>query len=241
VKRYAWMPLLAALLSCNEVGFDAVLIRPIYSYVDGCAAVKVSGHGFAADTTVSVSMPDAGGSPVVVPLDGIVAAKDDPNVEDERLRALNEGFYVTGVMPPAPNGASGYASIIVKSGGLTDTLEDAYYYVACPADGYLESIDPADAIKNGSDVSLTGCNLDAGTMSVQLVDENGQPVGEPIALVSDCGTAQVHFTAPNLSEGSYYVTLVAGDGNLLAGEPCSSQDSATYYCTDFPITFGGAK
>ena len=241
MKRYAWVPLVAGLASCNQVGFDLVSIKPIYSYVEGCAAVKVAGHGFADDLKVTVSMPDAAGSAVEADLENLVLAKDDPAVEDPRLKELNAGFYVLGTMPAAPVGTSGYADITVTSGGETGTLPEAYYYVACPADGYVEGYGPSTGLTAGTSVSLEGCNLNGETMKVQLVDGAGVPAGEPVAIVSDCRTAAVHFDAPALADGDYYVTITDLDGNLLAGTPCSSQDSATYYCTDFPVSYGGAK
>ncbi len=241
MRTYAWMPLAAALVSCNKVGFDAVSISPIYSYVEGCNAVRVSGHGFAEDISVTVSMPDASGVAVTADLESLVLAKDDPAVTDPDLKALNVGFYVLGVMPGAPAGTSGYADINVTSDGVTASLPQAYYYVACPADALVEGYGPSSGVTAGSDVSLQGCNLDAATMQVQLLDETGAPVGQQVPLVSDCRTAAVHFAAPAQPDGTYYVTLVDAKGNVLAGEPCGLQDSATYYCTDYPITYGGAK
>jgi hypothetical protein len=242
VKTLTWVPLLAVLAGCNKLGFDAVSIKPIYSYAEGCAQVKVAGHGFPDEVKVAITQPDVAGVDVVVELEDPVLAKDDPAVEDPRLRELNAGFYVTGIMPAAPAGTTGYASVVVTAGDESETLEDAYYYVACPAAlGYLEGYTPSSGLKTGTPVALTGCNLDAEQVRVQIVDADGQPVGEPIALVSDCRSAEVHFETPELPTGDYYLTLVDAKGNLLAGEPCSSQDSATYYCTDFPISFGGAK
>ncbi len=241
MKRYTWVPLAAALVSCNKVGFDAVSISPIYSYVEGCNQVRVSGHSFADDVSVVVSMPDAGGNDVTVDLESPVLAKDDPAVTDERLKALNAGFYLLGVMPASPLGTSGYADIVVTSGGVSETLAQAYYYVACPADALVEGYGPSSGVTSGTDIALEGCNLNPDTVSVQMLDETGVPAGTPVPLVSDCRSAQVHFAAPSLADGTYYATLVDAKGNILAGEPCGLQDSATYYCTDYPITYGGAK
>lgn len=241
MKRVIWVPLLAALVSCNTVGFDAVSISPIYGWVDGCNQVKVSGTAFGDDLAVSITMPDASGVDVSAELGGLVHAGDDPSVTDERIKALNVGFYVLGTMPASPVASKGYASVVVTSGDQTATLDEAYYYVACPADGYLEYADPVSAIASGTPITLGGCSLDASRMMVQLVDTTGAPAGAPASLTSSCGTATVSFAAPSVPDGDYYITIVDTKGNLLWGEPCGIQDSATYYCTDFPITYGGAK
>lgn len=241
MKKTIWVPLAAALVSCNKVGFDAVSISPIYGWVDGCNQVRVSGHGFGDDVKVAVSMPDASGVDILADLSNLVLAKDDPAVTDQRLKDLNAGFYVLGTMPAAPSATNGYASIVVTSGDQTDTLDEAFYYVACPTSGYVEGYGPSSGLTAGTDVALSGCSLDAGTMMVQLLDSTGAPAGQPAPLTSDCGTAEVHFAAPSVPDGDYYITVVDTKGNLLWGEPCGIQDSATYYCSDFPVTYGGAK
>lgn len=262
MKRYAWLPLTAALVSCNKVGFDAVSIRPIYSYVDGCGSVKISGTGFTTATTAVVSMLDAAEVEVTAPITDIIQAVDDPALDAEaevastdadgvvdqnqkaatlqRFKDLNAGYYILGTMPAAPAASNGYASILVTQGDTTITLEEAYYYVACPGAPYVESYGPGSAAA-GSEVSLGGCGIDPATMSVQLLDSAGAPAGSVATLSSDCGAASAHFTLPTVADGEYYITVVDADGVILAGDPCGLQDSATYYCTDYPITVGGAK
>lgn|GEM_PF-2133875 len=239
MKRIPWLALLAVSASCNTSGFNAVGISPIYGWADGCTDVKVSGSGFGEDVAVALDMGGAS-----APLENLLAAKDDPTLDD-RLKALNEGFYVLGRTPAAPAGASGYADVVVTTGDASDTIVGGYYYVACPAPGYIEASGPSDGLTAGTPISIAGCGLDTTTLFAQLVDTNGALAGPAVALESDCGTAQVHFAAPDVPAGSYYLSLVDSAGTVVSGGPCplpDSGDTAYYsYCYEFPLTYGGAK
>lgn len=241
MKTFCWLPLAALLVSCNTAAFNAVGISPIYGWADGCTDVKVSGSGFDEDIAVTLDM--GGGASAA--LDSLVHAVDDPAL-DARLQALEEGYYVLGRTPAAPTGTNGFADVVVTSGGETDTVVGAFYYVACPAPGYIEASGPSEGLTAGTQVAIAGCGLDTTALRAQLVDASGQPAGDAVALQSDCGTAQVHFAAPDLPAGSYYLALVDSGGTIVSGGPCPVPDTGdtgytSSYCYEFPLTYGGAK
>lgn len=209
--------------SCSNLPLDAVSIRPIYGWVDGCTDVKVSGHGFDDDISVKL-----GGQA----LEGLT-------LPDPEANPLDVGYVVYGVTPPASE--AGYADLEVTSGGETDTVKDAFYYVACPADPYVEAAS-TDTAAAGDTIVLSGCNLDASAYQVQVG-------GETVALSSECGTATVSFTAPDLDDGCYYVHMVDASGNVLDGcgaDTCGGYDTgdtgAAMACDGLPtLTYGGAR
>ena len=222
--------MLLSLVSCNQSGFDAVSIRPIYGWVDGCNTVSVTGRGFGDD--ISVTIGDQ-------PLGNLQLPPKEDTIQS------NYGYLVTGVMPASLNG-KGYADVTVTTGGKTDVItgSGAYYYVECPQPGYIETVSPADGVAAGTEITLTGCSIDTANMMVQLVDSTLEPVGSSQALTTVCGTAQVKFTAPAVpTDGTYFVEIVDLSGNVLSGAPCPPPDSAdtASSCSDFPIVYGSAQ
>ncbi len=219
----------AALLlgtSCSNTGFDAVAIRPIYGWVDGCTPVTVTGRGFGDDVEVYI------GDQKVSSLTG--AAEE-----------IDKGFLVNGVVPPSLIG-KGYQDVTVRTGGKEAVItgSGAYYYVDCPALGYLESYGPAEGLTAGTSVSLGGCGLDAAAVKVRILDSTGVAVGTDIAITSSCGTASASFVAPSVpADGQYYLSLVDADGNTLAGTPCPPPDTGdtAYACTDYKLVYGAAQ
>jgi len=219
---------LLLLIGCNTAGFDAVAISPIYGWVDGCSTVTISGHGFSEQATATV-----GGQSVT----GITLPE----------RALDKGYLFTATVPAAS--AAGYADVVVTDGDNTATItgSGAYYYVACPAVGYLESYGPSEGVTAGATVTITGCGFDAAAVRGQIVDAAGSPQGGAFALTSACGTASVSFEAPALADGTWYLELVDADGAVLSGAPCPPEDTATdtsdtgATCTDYPLTYGSAR
>lgn len=227
--RTAATLLSAALLlgtSCSNTTFDAVSIRPIYGWVDGCTPVTVTGRGFGDDVEVYIGDQK---------LSGLTGAAEE----------IDKGFLVNGIVPPSLLG-KGYQDVTVRTGGKEDVItgSGAYYYVECPALGYLESYGPAEGVAAGTSISLAGCGLDAAAIKVRLLDSTATPVGSDIAITSSCGTASASFVAPTVpADGEYYLTLVDADGNTLAGAPCPPPDTGdtAYACHDFKLIYGAAQ
>lgn len=213
------MLLLFTLFGC-DVGFDAVAISPIYGWEDGCTAVAITGHGFGADVAAKVG--ENAVTDVTLPTD-----------------ALTKGFRLDGIVPA---GTPGLHDVTVTSGGETSVITGTggYYYVACPARGWIDVVAAQGAA--GDTVEITGCSLDTG-LKMQLVDSTGTAVGDPAALTSACGTARVTFPVPAVADGSYYLTLVDDAGELVTGAICLPPDTADtgYSCTDYPFTVGAAR
>ncbi len=224
---------LLTLLACDR-GFDAVAITPIYGWVDGCNAVAVTGHGFGDDVSATL-----GGRPLEnpAPAQGL----------------LSKGFRLDGTVPAATQ--PGLVDVVVTSGGTTDTLTGSggYTYVACPQRAWVDAVDKASGL-GGDAVTFTGCNLDAA-VRVRLVRADGTPATAPdgttpapTALTSACGTARATFPVPAVTDGDYFVQLLAEDDVILAGELCVAADSgalsdsaATESCAPIPFTVGGSR
>lgn len=231
MKRILWLAPWTALLggSCNNAGFDAVSIRPIYGWAEGCGPVRVSGHGFGDDVTVSLGDGDV--ATMQVPLESPTVPSDE----------VNKGFYVEGVMPASPGGGGVYADVIVTTGGQTDVIEGAFYYVACPGVGYVEGLAPSEGLLGGETVSLSGCGLDAAGLQAWLVDGAGVPAHQsPLPLTSICRTASVSFTAPALPAGAYYLLLTDLEGNPVSGGAPDTGDTAAL-AHALVLSFGGAR
>ena len=232
------LSLWSALFACYDNGFAIVSTAPIYGCVDGCEAIRISGHGFSKDATATV-----GGNAVT----GI----------EWPARELDQGYFITGIMPASSNG-KGYADVVVKSGGESSTLTStaAYYYVECPGAGHVDYLSAQSNIAAGDVIEIHGCGLDVATQSVRIVDGKGTAVGADIPLTATCGTAVDTFTAPTVSAGGYYFELVDSAGEILSGAPCLAcdpdeicdDDPATCpdaealdtasSCSDFPLFFG---
>ncbi len=178
-----------ALLSCNanSIGFEVVSIRPIYGWVDGCNAVKVSGHGFEEGASVRV-----GGAE----LSDLTAPE----------LATDKGYQLFGTMPA---GEHGYADVVVtQPDGDASTLANGYYFVECPGAPYVESV--SEGVVAGDAVTLSGCGFDATNMFVQVED------GPSLPLTAGCGTATATFEAPDLPPDTVVsFKVVDADGNDL--------------------------
>lgn len=248
MNRLAVLLVPLGIASCNTVPFDVVSIRPIFGYVDGCASVKISGHGMAESTTVDLVME--GGTAA---LESVVPAASDPALADDsataedegaRLREINAGFYVLGATPVSPAGV-GYADVVVTSEGASATIEKGFYYVECPASAYVEFL--GGNVAPGGTVEASGCGLAAGTVQalVTPLDGYGLPTAEPavaVPLTAGCKTASATFTMPAFT-GAAYVAVEAADaqGNPISID-CTGLDTA-YFCLVGPAiaSYGGAE
>lgn len=229
MKTLAWLPAAVLLAGCNNPGFEAVSIRPIYGWVDGCNPVRVSGHGFGDDVKVTIGDRDDAAAQAEL------ASVTFPEKE------LDKGYFVEGVMPAAVTGTNGYADVVVTTGGQTSVIDDAYYYVACPGLGYTESASPTEGLVGGETITLSGCGLDAAAVQAWVVDATGAPVvPAALPLTSACGTASATFAAPALAKGTYYLLLTDLDGNPLFGGAPDTADTASI-AHAISLTYGGAR
>lgn len=216
------------LASCNKPGFQAISIRPIDGWVDGCNAILISGSGFGDDVTAMIG--DQAVTSITLP------AKD----------SVDYGYQMFGVAPPSTIG-KGYQDVTVTSGGKTDTItgSGAYYYKDCPGPGYIEGISQTEGLSSGTAVTITGCGLDSESLKVRVVDSGNVAVGADLSLTKTCGTAVVNFSAPSVpTDGTYYLELVDPDGNVLVGTPCpppDTADTAGGSCVDYPLIYGAAQ
>lgn len=236
-----------AMLGCSTGGLDAVSIRPIYGWVDGCTPVKISGNEFGTDVSAKVIAIDENLAPTGASADIANAdiTQPDPADTTDRLNALNAGFLFYASMPPSPTGSNTWADIEVTSGGVSDTIPAAYYYQACPAAPYIESYGPADGLVGGETLTIAGCNLNASAYELRVISgELGETT--TVAMSSVCGTAEVSFTAPTLTAGSYefaiYEVGAAADASPVYPLCYGDTGDTGYYC-DAPltVTYGGGE
>ncbi len=199
----AVLPLIPV-LGCGE-RLNAVSIRPIYGWVDGCNSVMLSGSGFGADVVAEI-----GGNRMA----DIATTTDSEDV----------GYEFTATAPSATE--PGYANVTVYSGGKEDTItgSGAYYYVACPASPHVDGLGATTAAI-GTTVTISGCGFDARRMRVQLESIDGATRSEILTPETRCGTASIDFVVPSVLMGSYSVVILDLDGNLLAGDQCAAGDS----------------
>lgn len=225
-----------AVAGCGNVGFDAVSVRPIYGWVDGCNQVKVAGHGFGDDLTIKLSGPtfayNAEGEYAATAeadretIEVTEWTAPDPN-SGERLDALNAGFMVWATMPQSSG--PGVYDLIVGSGGEEDIVPNAYYFEACYGGGapYVEAIIPSEGLAGGTSMAMVGCGIDADAFDLRIdfafagVDEAGNVLGAPLESASDagditsvCRTAEATVSAPEMADGTYIASFYeAGTSN----------------------------
>lgn len=238
------------LAGCNDAGFAAVALTPIYGWEDGCTAVSVTGHGFSKDIAVKI-----GGNPVEN------AAGEAATPEWPADKAA-QGYSVVAYVPAA--GGKGYADVEVVSGGETSVLGGTagYYYVECPLTlGYADA-NQSCGTTAGATLEVSGCNLDVAQVQVMILDADGAPaIAAALPLVSTCRDGHATFVAPDLPDGVYYATIVDLAGTVLSGTPCTAEasvygecgatapadaaigdtaDSGGATCVDYPLYYGGA-
>ena len=179
-------------IGCSELPPAVVSIRPIYAWEDGCTQVKVSGNSFGDDVEVTV-----GGEPL--------SNLTQPDPEES---PLDVGFVLYGTVPP---GAPGNATVEMSSGDVTDDIPDGFNYIACPSAAYVEVMDPATGIGNGSTVNLVGCGLDTAEVSVRV-----GPNPTDVPITSNCGSADVSFSAPDNTDGTWIVAFYDAQGSRIS-------------------------
>lgn len=211
-------------LACGSP-LNAVSVRPISGWVDGCSTVTISGSGFGNDVVASI-----GGARV----DDVLPSTD----------AADVGYEFTARVPAASQ--PGYADVTVSSGGAEDTItgSGAYYYVACPSTGHVDGIGATSAVA-GDVVTVSGCSLDAASMLVRLRSADGATLSPRVTPDTVCGTASFRFSVPSVPPGVYGVLLYDLSGNILAGDECEETDSgdtgSSSACLEFPLTVESAR
>lgn len=234
---------LAASCALLQPRFEAV--DPEYGYVDGCTDIVLQGAYIGEDATVTI-----GGNALLA----IEPAAYDPDLPEH---AQDVGYKYYGVTPPAPDMEPGYYDVVMtvpdEKGGdpVVRELYKGFYYLACPAAVHIDGLGlpagvpdsgdtgapPPAPIAPGDVVPMAGCGLDADTVSVELRDAAGTVIAAT-PLVSDCGTAQVHFTIPaGTPDGDWYLVLVQG-GVVVSGEVCGGDTGS--HTGDSGTDTGGA-
>ncbi len=193
------LPLAALVLtSCSTQGMDAVSIRPIYGWVDGCTDVQIGGHDFGNDVSVTI-----GGNPLA-----------NLTLPTEADAPLDVGFEIYGTTPASTNG-KGVSDVVVTTGGVSDTIKDGFYYVDCPAIGYIEAASPTEGVSSGDTITMMGCGMDASAYTVRVGDATTDA-----QLTSVCSSATVTFTAPAPStDGTWYVGFFDSTGTQVSPDP----------------------
>lgn len=212
---------LLVLASCNNTPrFDAVSIRPIYGWTDGCAQARISGHGLSDNATVKIGP-------------NVMEQADAPSTRPD----FDKGYWIERKIPA---GAYGFADVVVDNGdGQVDTLKKAYYYVECPGIAVDSVADESDgALAAGDTITVRGCGLATG-LSAQVGDP--LPLGTAaVPLTQTCGAGVATFTAPDLPAGDYLVTLVDSTGAVVYPPVCDTADTGSA-CVQFPVTYGSPE
>lgn len=229
------LSMLGLLAGCEgRLGYEAVDISPGYGYVDGCDSVQVSGHGFGEDP--SVISATIGPNPL-----------EDITFPDPAENPFDVGFVFFGTIPTATGEAGPVDVTVTRSDtGETSTIENGFYYVACPASPTVEAIAPTTGVAAGTTISLAGCDIDTALYNVTLHEPlTGAEVAEA-DLTAVCSTAVASFAAPDLEDGTYDVVIrdaATGAALIPAVYPCfpDTADTAASECVAaFQITYGGA-
>lgn len=186
-------PALLALAGCR-LGFDAVQLRPLYGYQDGCTDVTITGRAFRDDIRVTLGLK---------PVLGLTLPPVD---------SVDRGFLVSARTPPAEH-QSGWVSLTVSQAGRVDVIEDAFWYTECPGAPHVDDLS-VDAAEPQSRVELIGCALDADH-DVRLIDPSGTVVAIDLDLAPVCTTARMSFGVPPLPPGTYQVTVVDAAGTTV--------------------------
>lgn len=183
--------------------FEAV--DPEFAYVDGCTDIVLQGAKLGTDATVTI-----GG----VALLSLKAAENDKKLPDY---AQDVGFKYFGVSPPAPNGEPGFQDVVMTVGQDQFTLPKGFYYMACPGELTIDSVDFGVGATAGSSVTLTGCGIEADKVTGHLLSAvDGTDAGS-FTLASSCLTAKATFNIPNVAPGDYWLQLVHEDGSTYGG------------------------
>ncbi|WP_460749684.1 choice-of-anchor G family protein, partial [Myceligenerans cantabricum] len=156
----------------------------------------VTGEGYTPDSTVTVQLVDSDGNPVGDPVEGVPTDAD--------------GMFTTPLDVPEDAEPGDYT--VVATDDATDTPAEAPLTVTPGEIDPSVSVDPTEvAPGETTDVTGEGYTPDS-TVTVQLVDSDGNPVGDPVEGVPT--DADGMFTTPldvpeDAEPGDY--TVIATD------------------------------
>ncbi len=189
-------------LGCH-LGFDAVMIRPLYGYEDGCTDIEVTGRAFVDDIAVKLGANEVLG--ITLP----------------EVGSLNRGYLVSARTPPGRD--EGWVNMTVTNGGKTDVVSKAFWYTTCPGSPHVDDLSIDAAVANQR-VELVGCNVDTATHRARLIDPTGTVLPFDAALTATCSTARASFGVPALPAGSYQVVLIDVN-NIVVWPPFCVEDT----------------
>ena len=216
--------LLAGLACEDRLGFDAVSLFPTQGWEDGCTEVKMGGHGFTDDFSATLN-----GNPIEL-------IEDHPEVLE-----LDVGFEKWGQTPP---GEHGFADYKATDGDDSATVDNAFFYLACPAAPYVEAVEAVDGT-----ITISGCGFDASSTTAYLVPKGGDLAKKskgPFDLSEECGSAIVSLSpGAGAPPGVYELYLSLDGGKTFLPDPdCVDKDTAdtAVVCEAAPIVTikGGA-
>ncbi|OFI38287.1 hypothetical protein BIU82_18350 [Arthrobacter sp. SW1] len=191
----------AAVVDAGVVGAPApteptVTVDP--STVHAGDDTQVTGQGFAPNSPVEVQLVDPAGNPVGDP----VAVTTD-----------GEGNFTTPLTVPEGSAPGEYSVEAVDGEGG----EDSTTLAVTPEDGEdpTVTVDPS-AVAPGNATTVTGEGFAPNSpVTVQLVDSEGNPVGEPVEVTTDeNGNFTTPLTVPEgTTPGDYAVVATDDEGN----------------------------
>ncbi|MFI8526211.1 choice-of-anchor G family protein [Promicromonospora sukumoe] len=155
----------------------------------------VTGEGYTPDSTVTVQLTDADGNPVGEP---VVVDTDE------------DGAFTADLTVPDDAEPGDYT--VVGTDDTTGTpAEAALTIVAAPIEPTL-TVDPTEAVPGGTTtVTGEGYTPDS-TVTVQLTDADGNPVGEPVVVDTDeDGAFTTDLTVPDDAEPGDYTVIGTDD------------------------------
>ncbi|PZR52140.1 hypothetical protein DNL40_13070 [Xylanimonas oleitrophica] len=156
--------------------------------------VTVSGSGYTPDSTVTVQLTDAAGEPVGAPVTVTTDA---------------DGAFTTPLVVPADTTPGDLT--VVGTDDATGTPAEAPLTVVAAAGEPVIALDPSQ-VAPGEETTVSGSGFAPdSTVTVQLTDAAGEPVGEPVTVTTDAsGALTTRVTVPaGTTPGQY--TVVAED------------------------------
>ncbi|XP_076824499.1 fibrocystin-L-like isoform X2 [Clavelina lepadiformis] len=161
----------------------------------GCTRVTITGSGFDSTSEVTI-----GGSPCSGP--------------------TAEYSSITCTAPDAPS--TGSVPIVVTTGGIPLTMDDAYTY-ASPSATITSISSNLFTVDGGTEVTIIGSGF--GITAGQVL------IGDVAATVSSWSDTSINIMTPSLAAGTYYLKVVVGEDGC-AGFP----QSVTYEFSISSIT-----
>ncbi len=172
---------------------------------------EITGTGFAPGSTVTLQLLNGAGNPVGTPVEGVPTN--------------GEGGFVAPLTVPEGTTPGDYSvkGTDAEGGEATTPLT-----VTAPAAGPSVTVDPT-AVAPGEDTQVTGEGFAPNSpATVQLVDADGNPVGEPVEVITDGeGNFTTPLTVPEGTEPGDYAVVVTDDQGGEATTPLTVIEAGT--------------